>query len=112
MSIPSIFFPPLLRQDPGAGTTITFVQFLFVSLEGLMEAGRLKRAPEIPLQKYMRLVALFFVVSVISNYAFVLDVPMPLALIIKSVSWYAPCPFGLYSTYRHSYRGIAVSSGN
>ena len=51
-----------------------------------MEAGRLKRAPEIPLQKYMRLVALFFVVSVISNYAFVLDVPMPLALIIKSGS--------------------------
>eukprot|EP00731_Ephydatia_muelleri_P002295 Em0001g2295a len=80
-----VFLELMIKQDPGAGTTITFVQFLFVVfLVGLAEEGRLRSAPKIPLRKYMRLVALFFVVSVISNYAFVFDVPMPLVMIIKS----------------------------
>ncbi|KAL5517055.1 hypothetical protein EMCRGX_G002522 [Ephydatia muelleri] len=82
-----VFLELMIKQDPGAGTTITFVQFLFVVfLVGLAEEGRLRSAPKIPLRKYMRLVALFFVVSVISNYAFVFDVPMPLVMIIKSGS--------------------------
>lgn len=76
----------MIKQDPGAGTTITFAQFLFVALEGAVMTGQLCRAPKIPLKTYLRLVAVFFVVSVISNYAFVFDVPMPLVMIIKSGS--------------------------
>ena len=81
-----VYLSHLRRQDPGVGITITFAQFLFVATEGLLVAGSLKYPPKIPLKEYGWLVMLFFVVSVISNYAFSLDVPMPLVLILKSVS--------------------------
>lgn len=42
----------------------------------------------IPLSKYMSLVVMFFVVSVLNNYALNFNISMPLHMIFRSVRFY------------------------
>lgn len=76
------------RHDPGSGNLITFSQFLFVALEGFFvtqKFGTKKR--NIGFKDYLLLVIMFFVASVANNYAFDFNIPMPLHMIFRAVSF-------------------------
>ncbi|KAH6562078.1 hypothetical protein BASA62_009411 [Batrachochytrium salamandrivorans] len=102
----------LVRSAPTSGNLITFVQFLLVSVEGLISnleftptsqvgspAGRddsswiatwrfpLRLRPRvIPLQKWLLIVAFFLGVSVLNNYALGFSISMPVHIIFRSAS--------------------------
>ncbi len=81
----------LCREDPGAGNIISFFQFLFVSLEGLVFVSRFFQvAPVIPIRKYILMVSFYFFVSVVNNYALNFNIPLPLHMIFRSVSLKSP----------------------
>lgn len=75
-----------LRADPGSGNLVTFLQFLFIALEGFIFTAKCGTArTKIPFSAYYTLVAMFFVVSVCNNYAFDFNIPMPLHMIFRAV---------------------------
>jgi UDP-xylose/UDP-N-acetylglucosamine transporter B4 len=73
------------REDTGAGNTITFFQFLFISIEGLVFVSHFfTTKPSIPISKYAVMVTLYFIVSVLNNYSLIFDIPMPLHMIFRA----------------------------
>lgn len=75
------------RYDPGAGNLITFLQFLFISIEGFIFTSKFgTQKPSIGIKDYCILVIMFFTVSVCNNYAFDFNIPMPLHMIFRAVS--------------------------
>lgn len=75
------------REDPGSGNLITFLQFLFISLEGFLftsKCGTVK--PNIGIKDYFILVTMFFIANVCNNCAFDFNIPMPLHMIFRAVS--------------------------
>ncbi|XP_011206128.1 UDP-xylose and UDP-N-acetylglucosamine transporter isoform X3 [Bactrocera dorsalis] len=91
-----VFLEYLVKEDPGAGNLITFSQFLFIALEGLVHiiASR-DFVPKIPLRNYSLLVILFFVTSVANNFAFDFNIPMPLHMIFRAGSLIANMIMGI-----------------
>ncbi|NWW41655.1 S35B4 protein, partial [Panurus biarmicus] len=110
------------RQFPGCGNIVTFSQFLFIAVEGfIFEADFGRKRPAIPIRNYFIMVAMFFTVSVVNNYALNLNIAMPLHMIFRSVSpilllllglpfhpscWNYPC--SMYSVSK--YTSIALVS--
>ena len=77
----------LCREEPGAGTIITFFQFLFIAVEGFVVVSRFgQNSSKIPIKNYMWLVCLYFTVSVVNNFAFNFDIPLPLHMIFRAVN--------------------------
>uniref|UniRef100_A0A023EP14 Putative udp-n-acetylglucosamine transporter n=1 Tax=Aedes albopictus TaxID=7160 RepID=A0A023EP14_AEDAL len=77
-----VFLELLVKIDPGSGNLITFLQFLFIALEGFINTSKCGTVkPRIGLRDYTILVAMFFVASVCNNYAFDFNIPMPLHMI-------------------------------
>lgn len=75
------------RADPGSGNLVTFLQFLFIAVEGFIFTAKCGTArTKIPFSAYYTLVSMFFVVSVCNNYAFDFNIPMPLHMIFRAVS--------------------------
>ncbi|XP_053601159.1 UDP-xylose and UDP-N-acetylglucosamine transporter-like [Plodia interpunctella] len=77
----------LMAWAPHSANLITFLQFFFISLHGLIftiKFGSIKS--KIPLQQYAILVALFFITSVANNYVYALHVPSTLHMIVRSAS--------------------------
>uniref|UniRef100_UPI00398E5C9F UDP-xylose and UDP-N-acetylglucosamine transporter isoform X2 n=1 Tax=Pristiophorus japonicus TaxID=55135 RepID=UPI00398E5C9F len=82
-----VFLELLVRDFPGCGNIVTFGQFLFIALEGLIfQAHFLTKPRAIPLSNYFIMVSMFFVVSVVNNYALNFNIPMPLHMIFRSAS--------------------------
>ena len=91
---------------PSSGNIITLAQFIFISIKGfILESKFGAKKPVIPLKyfnfeysienrvtlfiilrKYMSLVIMFFIVSVLNNYALNFNISMPLHMIFRSVS--------------------------
>lgn len=91
-----VFLELLVKVDPGSGNLITFLQFLFIALEGFLftsKCGTVK--PRIGLKDYTILVAMFFVASVCNNYAFDFNIPMPLHMIFRAGSLIANMIMGI-----------------
>ncbi|XP_058460237.1 UDP-xylose and UDP-N-acetylglucosamine transporter [Malaya genurostris] len=91
-----VFLELLVKIDPGSGNLITFLQFLFISLEGFLftsKCGTVK--PRIGLKDYTILVIMFFVTSVCNNYAFDFNIPMPLHMIFRAGSLIANMIMGI-----------------
>ncbi|XP_058827288.1 UDP-xylose and UDP-N-acetylglucosamine transporter [Topomyia yanbarensis] len=91
-----VFLELLVKIDPGSGNLITFLQFLFISVEGFLftsKAGTVK--PRIGLKDYTILVIMFFVTSVCNNYAFDFNIPMPLHMIFRAGSLIANMIMGI-----------------
>ncbi|XP_055529695.1 UDP-xylose and UDP-N-acetylglucosamine transporter [Wyeomyia smithii] len=91
-----VFLELLVKIDPGSGNLITFLQFLFISLEGFLftsKCGTVK--PRIGLKDYTILVVMFFVTSVCNNYAFDFNIPMPLHMIFRAGSLIANMIMGI-----------------
>ncbi|NXP73919.1 S35B4 protein, partial [Ramphastos sulfuratus] len=105
----------LCRQFPGCGNIVTFSQFLFISVEGfIFEVNFGRKKPAIPLRYYFIMVAMFFTVSVVNNYALNLNIAMPLHMIFRSGSLIASMALGIiilkkrYSIFK--YTSIALVS--
>uniref|UniRef100_A0A8D1GJL9 Solute carrier family 35 member B4 n=2 Tax=Sus scrofa TaxID=9823 RepID=A0A8D1GJL9_PIG len=82
-----VFLELLARKHPGCGNIVTFAQFLFIAVEGfLFEADLGRKRPAIPIRYYGAMVAMFFTVSVVNNYALNLNIAMPLYSIFKYTS--------------------------
>ncbi|XP_072565398.1 UDP-xylose and UDP-N-acetylglucosamine transporter [Paramormyrops kingsleyae] len=110
-----VFLELLVRQYPGSGNIITFSQFAFIALEGfLFETNFGRKKPAIPIRNYLIMVAMFFTVSVINNYALNFNIAMPLHMIFRSGSLIANMILGviiLKKRYSKSkYMSIALVS--
>ncbi|XP_013144602.1 PREDICTED: UDP-xylose and UDP-N-acetylglucosamine transporter-like [Papilio polytes] len=87
----------LMAKAPECANFVTFLQFLFISIQGFLFRTFNVFNPNIPFKSYFILIALFFVTSVANNYVYALHVPSTLHMIIRSasspasmlVSWYA-----------------------
>lgn len=104
------------RHDPGSGNLITFSQFLFVALEGFFvtqKFGTKKR--NIGFKDYLLLVIMFFVTSVANNYAFDFNIPMPLHMIFRAVSFILlicnhDWTLFINATLSHSHQGSLIAN--
>ncbi|XP_074429285.1 nucleotide sugar transporter SLC35B4 isoform X2 [Larus michahellis] len=110
-----VFLELLARQFPGCGNIVTFSQFLFIAVEGfIFETNFGRKKPAIPIRYYFIMVAMFFTVSVVNNYALNLNIAMPLHMIFRSGSLIASMALGIiilkkrYSVYK--YTSIALVS--
>uniref|UniRef100_A0A8D0G7L9 Solute carrier family 35 member B4 n=1 Tax=Sphenodon punctatus TaxID=8508 RepID=A0A8D0G7L9_SPHPU len=82
-----VFLELLAREFPGCGNIVTFAQFLFIAVEGfIFESNFGRKRPAIPIRFYLVMVAMFFTVSVVNNYALNFNIAMPLHMIFRSVS--------------------------
>ncbi|XP_067391021.1 nucleotide sugar transporter SLC35B4 [Emydura macquarii macquarii] len=91
-----VFLELLAREFPGCGNIVTFAQFLFIAVEGfIFEANFGRKQPTIPIRYYLIMVAMFFTVSVVNNYALNLNIAMPLHMIFRSGSLIASMVLGI-----------------
>ncbi|XP_037088057.1 UDP-xylose and UDP-N-acetylglucosamine transporter-like, partial [Pollicipes pollicipes] len=112
-----VFLELLTTAHPGSGNIITFSQFLFIAVHGFvftMKCGTVRSA--IPVSKYFLMVGLFFVVSVINNYALNFGIPMPLHMIFKAGSLVANLLMGMvvlgrYYPLHKNAAVVAISAG-
>ncbi|CAF0798465.1 unnamed protein product [Didymodactylos carnosus] len=105
-----IFLELIIRPYPGSGNIITFAQFLFIAIEGFINYSKFGRVqPQIPLKHYFVMVTMFFLVSVINNYALNFDIAMPLHMIFRSGSLIANLILGMFLLgKRYSARQISA----
>ncbi|KAM3924255.1 nucleotide sugar transporter SLC35B4 [Leptodactylus fuscus] len=91
-----VFLELLARKFPGCGNIVTFAQFLLIAVEGfIFEANFGRKRPAIPIRYYVSMVAMFFTVSVVNNYAINLNISMPLHMIFRSGSLIANMILGI-----------------
>ncbi|KAH8387053.1 hypothetical protein KR093_004407, partial [Drosophila rubida] len=91
-----VFLELIIQIDPGAGNLITFLQFLFIALEGLIFTSKFFTVkPKIAMKDYVMLVVLFFGANVCNNYAFNFNISMPLHMIFRSGSLMANMIMGI-----------------
>ncbi|AOW05894.1 UAA transporter [Yarrowia lipolytica] len=79
----------IVKDIPDSGSLITFVQFLFVSIEGLFHFVDFSqpfflKPSKAPYSRWTVSVLLFFLVSVINNYVWKLHISVPLHIIFRS----------------------------
>ncbi|ORZ03044.1 UAA transporter [Syncephalastrum racemosum] len=82
-----------------SGQLVTFGQFIFVALEGLRHHVEFVPYPRlkptvVPLSRWILLVAIFFLVSVLNNLALAYRISMPLHIIFRSGGLFANMVLG------------------
>lgn len=66
---------------------ITFCQFLFIAAHGFIFTSKFGTVkPKIAFQDYLKLNLFFFTTSVVNNWAFAFNIPVPLHMIFRAVS--------------------------
>ncbi|XP_056138044.1 UDP-xylose and UDP-N-acetylglucosamine transporter [Lampris incognitus] len=91
-----VFLETLVREFPGCGNIVTFAQFAFIAIEGfIFETHFGRKKPAIPISNYVIMVAMFFTVSVVNNYALNFNIAMPLHMIFRSGSLIANMILGI-----------------
>ncbi|KAB0801443.1 hypothetical protein PPYR_05797 [Photinus pyralis] len=93
----NVFLEYLIKEDPGCGHLITFLQFLFIACHGFIftsKFGRVKR--KIRLYDYFVLVFMFFVTNIVNNWAFNFNIPVPLHMIFRAGSLIANMIMGIW----------------
>ncbi|EPX74280.1 NST UDP-N-acetylglucosamine transporter [Schizosaccharomyces octosporus yFS286] len=78
----------IVREYPKSGLLITFSQFVFITIEGLVyfllyNPSALK-SPNVPRKRWMYIVFLFFSINVLNNVALGFDVSVPVHIILRS----------------------------
>ncbi|KAJ8923816.1 hypothetical protein NQ315_010398 [Exocentrus adspersus] len=92
----NIFLEYIIKLDPAAGHLITFCQFLFIALHGFIFTSKFGTVkPKIPFQDYLILVAFFYITSVVNNWAFAFNIPVPLHMIFRAGSLIANMILGI-----------------
>jgi UDP-xylose/UDP-N-acetylglucosamine transporter B4 len=91
------FLEKLTNPFPSSGNLITLAQFSLIAIKGFIFESRFgTKKPQIPLGKYLKLVVMFFVVSVLNNYALNFNISMPLHMIFRSGSLIANMVLGIF----------------
>ncbi|EFX89856.1 hypothetical protein DAPPUDRAFT_303089 [Daphnia pulex] len=93
----NVFFLELLiKEDPGSGNLITFAQFLVIAVEGFITTMRFgTKKTQVPFTEYLKMVLMFFVVSVTNNYALSFNIALPLHMIFRAGSLLANMVLGI-----------------
>ncbi|KAJ3499314.1 hypothetical protein NLG97_g430 [Lecanicillium saksenae] len=80
----------IINFEPGSGTLLTFVQFVFVAATGYVAQFDSKRPPffltptKVPLTRWAVNILLFFAINVLNNHAFSYDISVPVHIILRS----------------------------
>lgn len=91
----------LARLHPDAMNLMTFSNFLFIALHGLVFTSRFLSVPnKIPIRAYVPVVLVFCFVNVINNMALSFRVPVPLHIIFRSVSCFLCRSGNLFCVFR------------
>jgi len=91
-----VFLELLVTEAPGIGNLVTFLQFAVIATEGFlftMDMGR--TIPKVPFSAWLKLVVMYFLVSVVNNYALNFHIPMPLHMIFRAGSLLANMIMGV-----------------
>ncbi|XP_047991604.1 UDP-xylose and UDP-N-acetylglucosamine transporter [Leguminivora glycinivorella] len=92
-----VFLELVVKEDPGAGNLVTFLQFLFIAFCGFCTVGKFGTAKRnIPFKQYLILVGFFWTSSVANNYAFDFNISMPLHMIFRAGSLMANMAMGVW----------------
>ncbi|XP_048478450.1 UDP-xylose and UDP-N-acetylglucosamine transporter [Plutella xylostella] len=92
-----VFLELVVKEDPGAGNLVTFLQFLFIAVIGFCTVGKFGTAKRnIPFKQYLLLVGFFWTSSVANNYAFDFNIAMPLHMIFRAGSLMANMAMGVW----------------
>ena len=60
---------------------------MFITLEGFVNTTKFGTVkPKVPIREWFKLVAIYFIVNVLNNWALGFKIAMPLHMIFKSVS--------------------------
>ncbi|KAF2884847.1 hypothetical protein ILUMI_21324 [Ignelater luminosus] len=93
----NVFLEYLIKEDPGSGHLITFLQFIFIALHGFIFTAKFGTVkPKIRLYDYLTLVFMFFVTNVVNNWAFNFNIPVPLHMIFRAGSLIANMIMGIW----------------
>ena len=75
----------LVKDNPHGGNLVTFCQFFFIAIEGIIFTSKFGKEPrKISIKAYFIMTVMFFVVSIFNNLAFSFKIPMPLHMIFRS----------------------------
>ncbi|KAJ6257698.1 UDP-N-acetylglucosamine transporter [Drechslerella dactyloides] len=79
----------IVKEAPDAGHLITLAQFLLVSIEGVIahfdwNSPTLLIPNQIPIRRWLGAIVLFFLVSVMNNWAFDYNISVPIHIILRS----------------------------
>ncbi|KAJ8949123.1 hypothetical protein NQ318_012871 [Aromia moschata] len=92
----NIFLEYIIKLDPGAGHLITFCQFAFIAIHGFIFTSKFGTVkPKIYFKDYMILNVFFFTTSVVNNWAFAFNIPVPLHMIFRAGSLIANMILGI-----------------
>lgn len=91
-----VFLEYLISDFPTSGNLITFLQFAFIALEGLVFTSKFGTVKsKIPVSVYGIMVTLFFMVQVANNAAYGFNISMPLQMIFRAGSLIANLTLGM-----------------
>jgi UDP-xylose/UDP-N-acetylglucosamine transporter B4 len=91
-----VFLELLVTEAPGIGNLVTFLQFLVIATEGFFFTINMGRTtPKVPFTAWLKLVVMYFLVSVVNNYALNFHIPMPLHMIFRAGSLLANMIMGV-----------------
>ncbi|KAG0642663.1 UAA transporter [Tuber brumale] len=76
-------------SEPQTGHLLTFAQFLFVAVEGLVyhfdaSSKTLLKPNQIPIHRWLIQILMYFSVSILNNYAFGYSISVPVHIILRS----------------------------
>lgn len=92
----NVFLEYIIKLDPGSGHLITFAQFIFIAVHGFIFTSKFGTVkPKIALKEYLILVVFFFITSVLNNWAFNFNIPVPLHMIFRAGSLIANMIMGI-----------------
>ncbi|QUC20655.1 uncharacterized protein UV8b_04896 [Ustilaginoidea virens] len=80
----------IVKHEPGSGTLLTFVQFLFIAVTGYVAQLDRTRPPfflspnKVPLRRWLISIVLFFSINVLNNHVFSYDISVPVHIILRS----------------------------
>lgn len=114
----------IVTQLPNSGVLVTFIQFIFVSVEGLIHflsfrnprtnevyfIPRIYYKPVVPISRWILPVLLFFAVSVLNNWVWAYDISVPVHIIFRSSGTVTTMLLGLMIGKKYTVRQmIAVA---
>ncbi|KAK2157633.1 hypothetical protein LSH36_188g10015 [Paralvinella palmiformis] len=91
-----VFLELLVKEIPSSGHIVTFFQFAFITIVGFIFTANFgRKKPVIPISTYGMMVTLYFLTSVVNNYALNFNISMPLHMIFRAGSLMANLILGV-----------------